>query len=149
MLDALAWRCVCTGSCDSCWLNIPGVGRAAGWVHPISTLIEAEEMAIVECNVPVKSAAAYFGPMCAPNGLTRYYNPFGNNPVSVCENCQGGVEDFCTINDPYAGYDGAFTCMASGDGDVAFVRHHTITESSNANTTWSADVSTFEKTNGF
>ena len=54
-----------------------GVGRAAGWVYPVSTLIEHEYMPIVECNVPVKSAAAYFGDMCAPNALTRYYNPFG------------------------------------------------------------------------
>ena len=54
-----------------------GVGRAAGWVYPISVLIEDEHMDIVECNVPVKSAASYFGDMCAPNALTRYYNPFG------------------------------------------------------------------------
>ena len=54
-----------------------GVGRAAGWVHPISTLIETDTMPIVECNVPVKSAASFFGDMCAPNALTRYYNPFG------------------------------------------------------------------------
>ena len=61
-----------------------GVGRAAGWVYPISTLIEEELMPIVECNVPVKSAAAFFGDMCAPNALTRYYNPFGNFILS-CE----------------------------------------------------------------
>jgi melanoma-associated antigen p97 len=125
---------------------VAGVGRAAGWVYPISTLIEAEEMEIVECNVPVKSAAAFFGPMCAPNGLTRYYNPFGNNPVSVCENCQGDIESFCTINDPYAGYDGAFVCMASGNGDVAFVRHHTLEESSTFNTSWVPDVSPIQNT---
>ena len=55
----------------------PGVGRAAGWVYPISTLIDMELMPITECNVPVKSAAAFFGKMCAPNGLARSYNPFG------------------------------------------------------------------------
>ena len=54
-----------------------GVGRAAGWVLPISRLIEDEHMPIVECNVPVKSAAGYFGDMCAPNALARLYNPFG------------------------------------------------------------------------
>ena len=54
-----------------------GVGRAAGWVYPISQLISDEIMPIEECNVPVKSAAAFFGPMCAPGGLTRFYNPFG------------------------------------------------------------------------
>ena len=55
----------------------PGVGHAAGWIFPIATLIEKRLMPIEECNVPVKSAAAYFGNMCAPNGLARFYNPFG------------------------------------------------------------------------
>ena len=54
-----------------------GVGRAAGWVYPVSTLMEQDIMPIDECNVPVKSAAAFFGDMCAPGGLARYYNPFG------------------------------------------------------------------------
>jgi len=83
-------------------------------------------MPIEECNVPVKSAAAFFGDMCAPNGLARFYNPFGNNPVSVCENCKGEYSEFCTGSDPYAGYHGAFQCMDSGDGDVAFVRDETV-----------------------
>ena len=34
-------------------------------------------MEIVECNVPVKSAAAFFSGTCAPDALARYYNPFG------------------------------------------------------------------------
>lgn len=54
-----------------------GVGTAAGWVYPVSQLIGDGSMPIVQCNVPVKSAAAYFGNMCAPNALTKYYNPFG------------------------------------------------------------------------
>lgn len=54
-----------------------GVGQAAGWIYPISTLIEKQLMDIVECNVPVKSANAFFGGLCAPDALQRYYNPFG------------------------------------------------------------------------
>lgn len=111
-----------------------GVGRAAGWVYPISTLMEMEIMPIEECNVPVKSAAAFFGDMCAPGGLARYYNPFGNNPVTVCKNCKGTGEEFCSLNDPYAGYPGAFQCMSSRDGDVAFVRHTTIEQACKNNT---------------
>jgi len=118
-----------------------GVGRAAGWVYPVSNLMQMEKMPIEQCNVPVKSAAAYFGDMCAPGGLARFYNPFGNNPVSVCENCQGDIETFCTSNDPYAGYEGAFECMASGDGEVAFVRDSTIMQAT-ANTT--RDASDYE-----
>jgi len=53
------------------------VGQAAGWIYPISTLIETGQMDIVECNVPVKSADAFFNDLCAPDALARYYNPFG------------------------------------------------------------------------
>jgi len=61
-----------------CWcVAITGVGRAAGWIYPISTLMKQNQMDIVECNVPVKSAAAFFSGTCAPDSLARYYNPFG------------------------------------------------------------------------
>lgn len=49
----------------------------------------------------------------------------GNNPVTICKNCQGSPGEYCTSQDPFAGYVGAFDCMSSGKGDVAFVRHFT------------------------
>lgn len=119
-----------------------GVGTSAGWVYPISQLISDGSMPIVQCNVPVKSAASYFGTMCAPNALTKYYNPFGNNPVTVCKNCKGSdLSVFCTSNDPYANYDGAFNCLAQGSGDVAFIRHDTVTDMLNASSTLQPTVS--------
>ena len=45
--------------------------------------------------------------------------------MTICKNCQGDPAEFCTSMDPFAGYDGAFKCMASGTGDIAFVRHFT------------------------
>ena len=65
---------------------VVGVGRAAGWIYPISTLMEQDQMDIVECNVPVKSAAAFFSGMCAPDALARYYNPFGEYFTSDGQN---------------------------------------------------------------
>lgn len=107
----------------------PGVGRAAGWIYPISTLMKKNQMDIVECNVPVKSAAAFFRGTCAPDALARYYNPFGNNPTNVCEKCAGdSLLTRCTCNDPFGGFAGAFECMAGGTGDVAFVRNSTVEE---------------------
>ena len=62
--------------------------------------------------------------------------------MTVCNNCKGGQEEYCTSNDPYAGYHGAFHCMATGDGEVAFVRHHTVTQYvSRQNESSTADVS--------
>jgi len=53
----------------------------------------------------------------------------GNNPTNVCEKCAGlSLETYCTCNDPYGGFAGAFECMASGTGDVAFVRNTTVQE---------------------
>ena len=52
----------------------------------------------------------------------------GNNPASICKNCAGQFDAKCTSNDPYSGYVGAFNCMASGTGDVAFLRHSTLRE---------------------
>ena len=60
-----------------------GVGRAAGWIYPISTLMKKNQMDIVECNVPVKSAAAFFRGTCAPDALARYYNPFGRHSANM------------------------------------------------------------------
>jgi len=118
----------------------PGVGQAAGWIYPISTLMSAEVMDIAECNVPVKSAASFFGSMCAPDALARYYNPFGNNPTTVCNNCKGKIPERCTVNDPYADYRGAYDCVSNGDGDVAFVRHTTIEQAiAFGNTSLTAD----------
>ncbi|CAH1784042.1 unnamed protein product [Owenia fusiformis] len=103
-----------------------GTGHGAGWVYPISHLLEQNIMEVTQCNVPVKSAADFFRSMCAPNALQIYFNPFGANPASVCNLCVGQGEDYCSTNDPFAGYQGAFECVSSGAGDIAFLRENTI-----------------------
>ena len=60
--------------------------------------------------------------------------------MTVCENCKGYEDEYCSSNDPYAGYAGAFGCMASGDGEVAFVRDYTVFEYIK-NSTLTTDVS--------
>ena len=52
--------------------------------------------------------------------------PTGTNPVSICENCKGYGDTFCNQHDPYADYSGAFECMASREGEVAWVRNYTV-----------------------
>uniref|UniRef100_A0A2C9M3H2 Transferrin-like domain-containing protein n=1 Tax=Biomphalaria glabrata TaxID=6526 RepID=A0A2C9M3H2_BIOGL len=96
---------------------------AAGWVYPIGTMLKNNYIEITECNALVKAVASAFGHMCLPGSLTSLYNQYGNNPTSVCELCTGQNEGFCSTSDTFAGYDGAFRCVAEGKGQLAFVRH--------------------------
>ena len=106
-----------------------GVGTSSGWNMPISTLIEKQLLAIVDCNNHVKEAAKFFNKMCAPDALDVQFNPTGDNPTSACELCKGRIgSTFCTNQDPYAGYIGAMHCLIDGGGDVAFVKHTTLNE---------------------
>nr|KAI8756219.1 melanotransferrin-like isoform X1 [Biomphalaria glabrata] len=112
-LDTLTQNSVC----------FSGIGMAAGWVYPIGTLLKNNYIEITECNALVKAVASAFGHMCLPGSLTSLYNQYGNNPTSVCELCTGQNKEFCSTSDTFAGYDGAFRCVAEGKGQLAFVRH--------------------------
>ncbi|KAK3096152.1 hypothetical protein FSP39_023802 [Pinctada imbricata] len=107
----------------------PSIGSAAGWRYPIGTLMDDSLYNVIkvsECNAVVKTVSDFFGNLCLPGALTSFYNPFGNNPTSICVQCAGIGEQKCSTDDPYAGYDGAFKCMAYDAGDIAFLRHDTV-----------------------
>ncbi|RUS73301.1 hypothetical protein EGW08_018930 [Elysia chlorotica] len=103
-----------------------GIGMSAGWVHPIGRLLNDGIVTARQCNAIVKAVASSFESMCLPGALTSFYNPFGNNPTTVCKLCGSTDGQKCTTSDIYAGYDGAFRCLAEGGGDLTFVRHDTI-----------------------
>ncbi|KAK7109961.1 melanotransferrin-like [Littorina saxatilis] len=104
----------------------PSIGTSAGWLYPVSKLIEQGFISIFECNAIVKAVSAFFKEMCLPGALTSFYNPFGNNPTDVCKLCNGQNEEFCTTSDKRAGFDGAFRCVADQAGDLTFLRHDTV-----------------------
>lgn len=104
----------------------PGIGNGAGWIYPISALIDKNLLKIIECNAIVRTVSAFFSGTCLPGGLSAFYNQLGNNPNKICELCDGYGDDHCTTSDPYAGYDGAFRCLERGIGDIAFVRDNTV-----------------------
>lgn len=104
---------------------IPGIGSGAGWVYPISYMLQTKKITVSQCNAVVKTVTEFFSQMCLPGALNSFYNPFGNNPTSVCELCRGSGEQKCTSSDPHAGFDGAFKCLDAA-GDFAFLRDDTV-----------------------
>ncbi|RXG58964.1 Melanotransferrin [Armadillidium vulgare] len=105
----------------------PSVSSMAGWIIPISTLIEKNIMEIVDCNNHIKSASQFFSGGCAVNILTNKYNPLGDNDQTLCNACGSETQGIrCSTQDPYAGYVGALKCLVS-KGQVAFVKHNTVT----------------------
>ncbi|XP_054721697.1 melanotransferrin-like [Uloborus diversus] len=105
----------------------PAVGQMAGWGIPMSVLIDKDIVEIKDCNNLIKTAAAFFGPSCAPNSLTANFNPTGDNPLHMCDLCAGDTGTRCTGSDPYANFDGAFQCFVNGS-DIAFLKHTTVDE---------------------
>ncbi|XP_016994047.2 transferrin 2 [Drosophila takahashii] len=106
----------------------PWVGSLAGWIVPIHTLQREGGMEVVDCNNQVKTAASYFNNSCAVYSLSDKYNPIGDNSDKLCTLCTGKIPGGrCSSADPYFGYEGAFKCLLER-GDVAFLRHSTVTE---------------------
>ncbi|XP_068142393.1 transferrin 2 [Drosophila tropicalis] len=106
----------------------PWVGSLAGWIVPIHTLQKEGGMEVVDCNNQVKTAANYFNNSCAVYSLSDKYNPIGDNSDKLCTLCTGKIPGGrCSAADPYYGYDGAFRCLLEA-GDVAFLRHSTVSE---------------------
>ncbi|CAG05932.1 unnamed protein product, partial [Tetraodon nigroviridis] len=85
------------------------------------------------------SLAKFFSSGCAP----------GADPSSpFCAACAGsgksvGDEFKCKASseEHYYGYAGAFRCLVEGAGDVAFIKHTTVGESSDGNgPSWASQV---------
>lgn len=85
---------------------------------------------------------------CLVNILKSFYTiePFllGDNSDKLCELCTGKIPGGrCTSADPYAGYQGAFRCLVEA-GDVAFLKHTTVTEMTSSSSLISVSSNDFE-----
>ncbi|XP_078472913.1 melanotransferrin-like [Lampetra planeri] len=100
-----------------------GLGRTAGWLIPVGRLRESGEIKGDGCDIP-KEVASFFNASCVPGA--------GNLPPSLCHLCigneAGGEKCAASNHERFFGYTGAFRCLASGSGDVAFVKHTTVTD---------------------
>ncbi|KAK2822410.1 hypothetical protein Q5P01_022475 [Channa striata] len=99
-----------------------GVGRTAGWNIPMGHVHQRTN----DCDF-----TKFFSSGCAP----------GSDPQSpFCRQCAGsgkavGDEAKCkaTAEEKYYGYAGAFRCLVDDAGDVAFIKHTTVSENTDGN----------------
>ncbi|XP_051873881.1 serotransferrin-A-like [Pristis pectinata] len=98
-----------------------GLGKSAGWIIPIGTLLSKyPDRWNREDNIE-KFASDFFSASCVP-GADKAVFP------KLCKLCKGSKQVNChrSHDEPYYDYTGAFNCLKEGAGDVAFVKHTTV-----------------------
>ncbi|XP_034295466.1 serotransferrin [Pantherophis guttatus] len=93
-----------------------GFRRSAGWLIPVGTLVSKNliQWDGTESDPVENAVGKFFDVGCVP-GL--------KNVPNLCLACHTRT---CDLNDPYAGYAGAYQCLKSGSGDVAFVNEGVV-----------------------
>ena len=107
----------------------PGVMHGGGWTLPLAYLLNNGLIRGYECN-SVRAASEYFSKSCVPGALHREYR-HGMTRLNLCHLCHGNGRSYCARDhsEPYYGYTGAFRCLVEGGGNVAFLKHTTVQES--------------------
>ncbi|XP_043926112.1 otolith matrix protein 1-like isoform X2 [Protopterus annectens] len=108
-----------------------GMGRTAGWIVPIGSLVTTNQLLVENCDI-LTAVGNFFNQSCVPGIKSSKYNLGGTFPENLCKSCIGDETgaNVCA-NGPqerYFGYSGAFRCLAENSGDVAFIRHSTVFE---------------------
>nr|XP_056707040.1 melanotransferrin [Euleptes europaea] len=103
-----------------------GINRTVGWNVPVGFLIDSGRMAVMGCQV-LDAVDEYFDASCVPGASV-----VGRPPLSLCNLCKGdGAGHWKCEASPkelYYDYVGAFRCLVEAAGDVAFVKHSTVSD---------------------
>ncbi|XP_070550624.1 otolith matrix protein 1-like [Ptychodera flava] len=137
-----------------------GIKMAAGWVVPMSTLLQRQLLERQGCKGPEQvrrqyynftdtmSAGDFFGESCVPGSSWEAYNGEGVNPYKLCDWCVGNSQDLnnyandlCARNqgEDYYGNIGSFRCLMEG-GDVSFTRHQVVIELKKHSRSWAEGI---------
>lgn len=116
-----------------------GYDSVAGWKVPIGYLIYNRKIPVTGCKIP-QAVSNFFTQSCVPGAQGVDY------PSSLCQLCIGDEQDKykCTEDsrERYYGDSGAFRCLAENTGDVAFVKHSTVSENTDGTNVspWAKDL---------
>lgn len=81
------------------------------------------------CN-SVRAASEYFQKSCAPGAMSGEFPGVSSRYSNLCDLCHGSMNQFCKrdVTEPFYGHTGALRCLVEGGGEVAFLKHTTVSE---------------------
>lgn len=127
-------------------------GNFVSYRAPIYALIKSGAIKKSSCPYHKALTELFTGGICAPGAKLPEYEVDPKIAEKLCSVCAGNMdsndsnplESKCVPNvkEAFHGDSGAFRCMASGQGDVAFIRHTTVAENTNGHNKnkWAKDL---------